>query len=355
MNPTTELERRLDYPLGDTLPEPGKTIEIAPGVRWLRMKLPFVLNHINLWLLRDRIDGREGWTAVDTGLNTEDIKAMWERIFAEEMERLPILRVVVTHMHPDHVGLANWLCDRFEARLWMSGTDYNSTRVAMSRDGGFYGDMSANFFAANGLSDPVALDAIRHGFNDYPKMVAGLPGQFHRLLDGMHLQVGGRSWRCVSGYGHAPEHIALYREDGEQPVLIGGDMMLPRISTNVSVYALEPEGNPLQLFLASIEKFLDLSDRTLTLPAHGKPFVGLHERVRQLKEHHADRLAEVMQACTSRPCSGADILPVMFKRVLDMHQTRFALGEALAHAHLLWYQGRLKRTRGTDGVFRFAP
>ncbi len=205
------------------------------------------------------------------------------------------------------------------------------------------------------MTDPASLDAIRNGTNEYPTMVSGMPGHFRRLIDGMVIRIGDHDWRCISGYGHAPEHMALYCAGAPRPLLIGGDMMLPRISTNVSVYGLEPEGNPLEQFLNSIAKFLALDARTLTLPAHGKPFIGLHQRVVQLQEHHRDRLAEVMQACAEKPCSGNDILPIMFKRKLDMHQTRFALGEALAHAHLLWYEGQLKRTADADGVFRFAP
>ena len=165
------------------------------------------------------------------------------------------------------------------------------------------------------------------------------------------MRIGERDWTCISGYGHAPEHIALFTEDGN--VLIGGDMMLPRISTNVSVYESEPEADSLRLFLESIDKFADLPPDTLTLPSHGKPFRGLHERIRQLHDHHRDRLAEVMQACTARPCSGADILPIMFKRELDLHQTTFAMGESVAHLHALWFSGQLSRSRDADGVYRF--
>jgi glyoxylase-like metal-dependent hydrolase (beta-lactamase superfamily II) len=171
------------------------------------------------------------------------------------------------------------------------------------------------------------------------------------MLDGGVVQIGGHAWRCISGYGHAPEHIALYCED--LGVLIGGDMMLPRISTNVSVYEQEPESNALAQFLDSIDKFKPLPEATLVLPSHGKPFTGLHRRIEQLHDHHRDRLSEVMDACAQAPCSAADILSVMFKRPLDMHQTTFAMGEAIAHLHLLWFGGRLQRTLGADGVYRF--
>jgi glyoxylase-like metal-dependent hydrolase (beta-lactamase superfamily II) len=166
------------------------------------------------------------------------------------------------------------------------------------------------------------------------------------------IQINGRGWRCISGYGHAPEHIALYCE--AIGTLISGDMVLPRISTNVSVFDLEPESDPLRLFLSSIAKYLALPANTLVLPSHGKPFTGMHERIAQLQAHHADRLAEVMQACTARPCSGADIVPIMFKRELDLHQMTFAIGEAVAHLHTLWFEGKLARIWGADGVYRFS-
>ncbi len=350
------LEQQLNYPLGDTLPASGTALEVAPGVRWIRMDLPFALNHINLWLLRDEIDGQAGWTIVDCCISRDESKAQWEAIFASQLEGLPVLRVIVTHMHPDHIGLAHWLCERWGVRLWVSATDFNAARLACSSMNVFGGDSAANFFASHGLTDPDSVEKIRARTGYYPSMVPAVPNKFSRLMDGMDLLIGGRRWRCISGYGHAPEHIALYCDDASltAPVLISGDMMLPRISTNISVYDIEPESNPLALFLASIDKFKTLATHTLTLPSHGKPFEGLHTRIQQLQDHHRDRLTEVMDACTAKPCNAADILPVMFKRPLDLHQTTFAMGEAIAHLHLLWFEGRLQRHFSHDGMYRFS-
>jgi glyoxylase-like metal-dependent hydrolase (beta-lactamase superfamily II) len=167
------------------------------------------------------------------------------------------------------------------------------------------------------------------------------------------IDIGGSGWRCITGYGHSPEHIALYCE--RLGVLISGDMILPRISTNVSVHAVEPEADPLSGFLASIERLRALPPDTLVLPSHGKPFTGLHVRIDQLQAHHRDRLDEVLAACTQAPASAADMLPVLFKRKLDLHQTTFAMGEAVAHLHTLWHAGQLVRTQDTHGVWRFAP
>jgi glyoxylase-like metal-dependent hydrolase (beta-lactamase superfamily II) len=345
------LEQRLQYPFGDSLPATGETMEVAPGVRWIRMALPFALDHINLWLLADEIDGRRGWTVVDTCISRDESKAQWEQVFATQLQGLPILRVIVTHMHPDHMGLAWWLCERWNAPLWISATDYNAARLASQSTTGFGGAAAADFFASHGLRDPDSLEKIRARANYYPGMVPDVPRRFRRMQDGDTVAIGGRSWRCISGYGHAPEHIALYCD--ELHLLISGDMLLPRISTNVSVYDIEPESNPLQQFLASIDKFTSLPGDTLVLPSHGKPFRGAHERVRQLHEHHDERLAEVIEACSQRPCSAADVLPVLFKRQLDLHQTTFAMGESVAHLHALWHAGGLRRERGEDGVWRF--
>jgi glyoxylase-like metal-dependent hydrolase (beta-lactamase superfamily II) len=346
--PMNALEQRLDYPFGDDMPEEGATMEVAPGVRWIRMALPFQLNHINLWLLRDELDGRAGWTVVDCCISRDESKAQWETIFATQLEGLPILRVIVTHMHPDHIGLAHWLCARWNAPLWISATDFNAARMASQSTTGFGGESAANFFTSHGLTDPESVDKIRARTNYYPGMVPDVPRSFRRMQDGDHIAIGGRTWRCISGYGHAPEHIALYCESLH--VLISGDMMLPRISTNVSVYDIEPESDPLRQFLESIDKFAGLPPDTLTLPSHGKPFRGLHERIKQLHDHHRDRLAEVVEACQRAPQSAADVLPVLFKRKLDLHQTTFAMGESVAHLHALWFAGTLRREKGADGV-----
>jgi glyoxylase-like metal-dependent hydrolase (beta-lactamase superfamily II) len=352
------LEQQLHYPFGDTLPAAGATLEVAPGVKWIRMALPFALDHINLWLLRDEMDDPnrtgakiQGWTIVDCCISREESKAQWEEIFATQLEGLPVLRVIVTHMHPDHIGLAYWLCERWSCRLWISATDYHSARIGSQSTTGFGGESAARFFASHGLVDPEAIEKIRGRASYYPGMVPAVPASYVRIMDGTKIRIGGRDWRCISGYGHAPEHIALHCE--EIDTLISGDMVLPRISTNVSVYDLEPEANSLTLFLDSIDKFLALDKDTLVLPSHGKPFRGLHTRIGQLHDHHRDRLAEVMQACEAAPCSAAEILPIMFPRKLDLHQTTFAMGEAVAHLHALWFQGKLERRLGVDGIYRF--
>ena len=347
------LEHELNYPLGDALPEPGRTIEVAPGVRWVRMALPFALDHINLWLLRDEIDGQPGWTIVDCGITNDTTREAWEQVFAHELDGLPVLRVIVTHMHPDHIGLAHWLTEHWQCRLWISATDFNAARLASTSTTGFGGGSAALFMASHGLADPEAIEKIKARSNYYASMVPKVPERFRRLLDGDVIRIGGHDWVCHVGYGHAPEHMSLHCR--ALSLLISGDMVLPRISTNVSVIDLEPEANPLPLYLASIERMRALPADTLVLPSHGKPFRGLHARIDQLQAHHDERFAELMTACAAAPRSAADLLSVLFKRKLDLHQTTFAMGESIAHLNALWLAGRLRRRLDDDGIYRFAP
>jgi glyoxylase-like metal-dependent hydrolase (beta-lactamase superfamily II) len=349
-----DLEQHLNYPHGEIVPEPGAVIDMAPGVRWLRMALPFALDHINLWLLRDRDEtGREGWAIVDCGIANDATRAAWEQVFAGGLDGLPVLRVIVTHMHPDHIGNAHWLTERFGVRLWISATDWNAARIASTATTGFGGDSAAAFMASHGLADPEAVAKIRARSNYYASMVPQVPARFRRLMDQDVLRIGKHDWRCLVGHGHAPEHIALHCP--ALGLLISGDMLLPRISTNVSVIDIEPEGNPLPLYLASIDRLRALPADTLVLPSHGRPFRHLHVRVAQLVAHHDERFAEVLAACGEAPQTAASLLPVLFRRTLDLHQTTFAMGESIAHLNALWIDGRLRRDRGADGIFRFSP
>jgi glyoxylase-like metal-dependent hydrolase (beta-lactamase superfamily II) len=344
------LESQLSYPFGDTLPASGTVHEVAPGLHWLRMTLPFALDHINLWLLKDEIDGVQGWSAVDCGVATEPTCAGWEQLFAGAMDGQPLVRVFATHCHPDHVGLSGWLCERFNAPFWITTGEFGFARMMAAALPGVDGTAAISHFERHGLVDAALLEQMGTRRHYYPSLVPAVPHAYTRMQDGQQIQVGGRQWRVITGFGHSPEHASLYC--AQSKVLISGDMVLPRISTNVSVFAIEPEGNPLQLYLDSLDKYRDLPDDVLVLPSHGKPFRGLHTRIAQLRAHHVERLAEVVAAC-AEPKSAVNIVPLMFKRELDAHQLSFALGEALAHLHKLWADGILRRVTGADGIIRF--
>jgi len=344
------LESQLAYPFGDTIPAPGALHDIVPGLRWARMPLPFALDHINLWLLEDAFDGRAGWTLVDTGAGTDATRAAWEQVLETPLAGQPLVRIVATHCHPDHVGLSGWLCERFAAPFWTTTGEFGFMRMMAAALPGVDGPSAIPHFERHGLLDPAMLEQMRSRRNYYPSLVPAVPQAYTRLQDGQQVTIGGRTWRVITGFGHSPEHASLYC--AELNVLLSGDMVLPRISTNVSVFAVEPEGNPLQLYLDSLDKFADLPDDVLVLPAHGKPFRGLHTRIAQLRDHHAARLAEVLEACVT-PVSAAEIVPLMFRRPLDAHQLGFALGEALAHLHKLWRDGQCRRIHCNSGIIRF--
>ena len=344
-------EKELDYPLGEHLPPTDGMTEVAPGIFWLRMFLPFALDHINVWLLRDAHEGREGWAIVDCCIDQASARAQWQQVFDHALQDLPVLRVIVTHLHPDHLGLAHWLCDYWKVPLWISATDFHTAHTLIHPSNPHHCEQAVAFLRSHGVIDSHVLEAVTKRSLQFGHMVPALPKQYIRLIDGMPLKIGRHHWRCISGYGHAPEHIALHCDSLN--VLISGDMVLPRISTNISVYDSEPLSNPLQLFLDSLTKFATLPADCLCLPSHGKPFKGVHTRIAQLRQHHADRLQELREACAHQALSALEGMAVLFNRELDGHQTTFALGESLAHLHLLWYQGELERINGD--VIRFKP
>jgi glyoxylase-like metal-dependent hydrolase (beta-lactamase superfamily II) len=341
-----QAEAQLHYPFDEFIPQPGEIKLVRPGVYWLRMGLPFALNHINLWLL----DDGPGWTIIDCGISSDATRANWEQIFATQLQGKPVTRVLATHCHPDHLGLADWLCQRWNAPLWMSAGEYAFGRMMHANLPGINGAAMLPHFQEHGVRDPDLIARLGERKEYYPSLVPAVPTSFIRIRNGQQIQIGAHVWQVITGFGHSPEHVSLHC--AELSCLISGDMLLPRISTNVSVWALEPLANPLQWFLDSLDAYLKLDPTTLVLPSHGKPFQGIPTRVQQLKAHHQERLAEVIALCATPKCAN-DIVPVMFPRALDTHQLTFALGEALAHCHYLWFDGRLQRTKDLDGAVRF--
>jgi glyoxylase-like metal-dependent hydrolase (beta-lactamase superfamily II) len=336
-----------DYPFPDP-PAPGTTLEVAPGIHWLRMALPFQLDHINLWLLEDD----DGWLIIDSGLGNDATRALWDRIFADTIGSKPVQRVLVTHYHPDHAGNAAWLCKRSDAELWMTRGEFLTVHAARNSSAGYTTEAQMELFRSNGLDEAQANALLARG-GLYRKMVPDFPIAHRRLYEGDRIAIGGHDWKVMVGFGHAPEHVSLYSQ--ERNVLISGDMLLPRISTNVAVRPIDPRSNPLRLFLESIRRYKELPEDVLVLPSHGLPFRGAHARVAQLEAHHLERLAELRAACVHAPRAAADVLEILFKRKLDTSQIFFALGEAIAHLHYLQYDGQLARSVGADGVARFAP
>ena len=339
----------LHYPFADT-PAPGTAREVAPGVHWHSMPLPFQLDHINLWLLEDQgSEEQAAWTLVDCGIGNGETRALWEKLLEQRVRT--VHRVLLTHYHPDHAGNAAWLCERFGARLWATQGEYLTAHAVRSSSAGYTKEAVLSVFRRNGLAESLQA-GMAGGGNRYAALVPEFPHSYHRIIEGDRLKIGEHEWRAIVGHGHAPEHLSLHCE--ALNVVIAGDMLLSTISTNVSVWSIDPEGDPLRLFLDSIERYLELPADILVLPSHGKPFRGAHERVAQLKAHHAERLEELSRALEREPKSAGELLGVLFRRKLDAHQTFFAMGEAIAHLHYLYYAGRAGRSLGEDGIMRYA-
>ena len=335
----------LDYVFGDRLPPPGGSVEVAPGVHWLRMPLPFALDHINLWLLEDG----PGWTLVDCGLDHERTRTLWEQVFQEVLAGRPITTLVVTHYHADHIGLAGWHARRWSVPVWTSEGEFLTALAQYHEAPGHHRDAQFALFRAHGL-DEVRIEGMKAFAGAYRRLISELPQSYRRILPGDVLTIGGREWQVQMGYGHAQEHVTLYCPDLE--VFIGGDMVLPKISTNVSVRPIEPDGDPLGRFLQSLEHFSALPHDTLVLPSHGQPFRGIRSRVEQLQRHHAERLDELVAACAEPRCA-RELVPVLFRRTLDDRAWYFAMGECIAHLNHLMHTGTVRRSRGDDGILRF--
>jgi len=327
----------------DKRPDAGDTMQVAPGFHWLRMPLPFVLGHINLWLLEDG----DGWTIVDTGVHIEESEKVWAKTFSETMDGKPVNRVIVTHLHPDHVGCAGMLCDKFSADLWMTREEYLMCRILVADTGRMAPDAGNNFYIGAGF----AKDALHHYqkmFGFFGKFVSPIPESYRRVTAGDEITIGENQWKIIVGRGHSPEHACLYCED--KNMMISGDQLLPTISSNVSVYPTEPNANPLHDWMTSLADLKNAIDEdVLVFPAHGKPFRGAHERLDALIAEHEDGLAELYDCC-AEPIRALDAFPVLFKREINDTNLIMATGEAIAHLNYLLHQGRISVETDGDGV-----
>jgi len=318
----------LTYPFA-AAPDPGKTVTVAPGVLWLRMPLPMAgLNHINVWALEDG----DGWTLTDTGMQTPDTAVHWQAAFAGPLARRGVVRVICTHMHPDHIGMAGWLTRHHECRLWTTRLEYLTCRVLVADTGREAPVDALRFYRAAGWDD-AALDHYKARFGGFGKAVYALPDSYRRVVDGEELTIARRLWRAVVGRGHSPEHLCLHCP--ELRVLISGDQVLPRITSNVSVFPTEPDADPLSEWLESLAAIRErVPDDVLVLPSHNEPFHGLHARLTALITGHEQRLTRVHEELTS-PKRAIDLFGVLFYRRVGVDMLSMATGESIAHLNCL--------------------
>lgn len=339
-------EKGLSYPFGDA-PEIGAIKQVADGIYWVRMTLPFALDHINLWL----IDDGDGWVVVDTGVNDDGTKQAWDQIFSTRLGGKPIKRVIVTHLHPDHVGLAGWITRKFDVTLEMSRTDYLMCRTLVTDTGKQPPKEALEFYRAAGFSKR-GVESYAKRFGGFGERVYQMPDVFKRLKDGDQLTLGGRQWQVIVGSGHAPEHVCLYCKDLK--VLISGDQVLPRISSNVSLHPTEAHADPLQEWIDSCKKLKAvLPEDTLVLPAHNEPFYGLHRRLDALVDGHEEGLVALL-ALLDQPRRAIDVFPALFKRKIGPDVFFMATGESLAHLSCLVHRGLATMSCDDEGVNWYA-
>jgi glyoxylase-like metal-dependent hydrolase (beta-lactamase superfamily II) len=335
----------LTYPF--TAPEPGAWVEVAPGVRWIRLPMPFRLDHINVWA----IDDGDGWALVDTGLNTEASISAWLRLLADGPMARPLTSVFVTHMHPDHVGLAGWFTRRANVPLWMSRLEYLSCRSLVADTGREAPADGIRFCRSAGWA-ASAIDAYRSRFGGFGKQIHALPDSFRRLKDGDEIRLGAHTWRVLMGAGHSPEHACLYCP--ARKLLISGDQVLPKISSNVSVHANEPEANPMQEWYETLAKLkAQVPADVLVLPAHNDAFVGLHDRLDALGRSQDQALERLRTLLAEGPKRIVDVFGALFARPVDAGDApllSLATGESVACMNYLRARGEIDRHLDADGV-----
>lgn len=332
----------LRYPIAKA-PDFGDSVEVVAGVRWMRQPLDMALNHINVYML----DDPDGAWLVDTGHCNDESKAHWRR----QMDRLAgkPQALLCTHMHSDHIGLAGWLCEEYDLPLHMSIGEYMSMRAY--QDSSDRGATALAFYRGAGI-DEKTIEMLETRIDKRHPDIGPLPRSYCRLKSGEHLDIGGRRWRVLIGYGHSPEHVCLFND--EERLLIGGDQVLPKITSNISVMATAPSANPLQEWFESLEYFAQLPEDTLVLPSHNRPFYGLRQRLGEIRAHHEERLetldAHLRAGEYDDGAAPAELLPALFKRRLEGIETVMAVGECIAHLHVLLDRGLVERVETDVGA-----
>ncbi|ALJ15074.1 MBL fold metallo-hydrolase [Sphingopyxis macrogoltabida] len=340
----------LTYPWGDAAPGAGETIRIADGISWARIPMPGSLGHINSWLLDDvTADGGEGVAVVDTGVCLTICSDAWKALYAGALKEKRITRVIGTHLHPDHIGLAGWIAKKQDVQLWMTRGEMLTARMIVGDTSETVPDEALVQSRAAGWDDEQIEAQKNGGWGRFGLVTYPLPRSYRRIKDGDLLDMGAHQWRVVVGSGHSPEHACLWNE--RAGVLVSGDQVLPRISSNVSINITEPDADPLGEWLASIDKLIaTVPGDVIVCPAHGEPFKGLHVRLMALRDEHRMRLYNLAEAIAKEPMRAVDSFPLLFNRPIGPEQLGMATGEALAHLQRLEVEGRVGR-EDRDGVW----
>ena len=326
----------------------GVPIEVVPGIMWIRLALPFQLNHVNIYL----IDDGDGWAVLDAGLGDSATQDVWKTLLENHIDR-PLTRLIVTHFHPDHIGMAGWLADRCRVPVYMSETEYLLSRNIHLEPGALDAAHYREFYLRHGLSAEATQRVVSQG-HAYLRLVTGLPPTFERLVTDDRLVIGRRDFRVITGGGHSPEQVVLYCEADK--IFFSADQVLSKISPNVSVTAIDPNGDPLNYYLRSLSSLAGIIPQdALVLPGHGLPFHHAPSRIKELLAHHDARCIQISEACAAEPRTVAELVPLLFHRPLDPQQTSFAFSEILAHVNYLLRKGLLEAAQSTGRLVRFVP
>jgi glyoxylase-like metal-dependent hydrolase (beta-lactamase superfamily II) len=342
----THPPSKLTFPI-PVAPTPGTVTDVAPGIRWLRLPLPYRLDHVNIYL----IENQGGWTALDSGLGTDECKDAWQAALAGPLRGQNLKSLIVSHFHPDHVGLAGWLCEKYDIELTMPRPEYLHSLLLQFAPADYGEGVFRPFYKRHGLSAEATEIVLSRG-HEYLKRTTGVPASYHRVKHGDTLSVAARDFQVLTGGGHALEQAMLYRP--QENLFLAADQVIARISPNVSVHPMEPGLDALGIYLNSLRAIRDsVQPDVLVLPGHGLPFLGLHDRVQELIDHHAARCGDIAVGCMEVPLSVAEIVPVLFTRPLDAHQTGFAFGEVLAHVNHMLGRDELRLETDAGGVDRY--
>lgn len=326
-------------------PGEGEAITVAEGVLWMRLPLPMKLDHVNVYAL----DEGDGWTIVDTGFDSRRSRAIWQALLDGPLQGRPVRRVIGTHHHPDHIGLAGWFMAEQGADLSMSRTAWLTARMLVLDEQDRPTAQSLAFWRRAGMpADLLDRRAGERPFN-FADSVHPLPLGFTRLSDGDRVRFGGRDWRVWMGDGHAPAHATFWSEDDN--LVIGGDQLLPSISPNLGVYPTEPDADPVAEWLRSCRRFAAIAqDDHLVLPGHKLPFSGLPMRLSQLIENHTGALDRMAAALRKGPRTAVGCFDILFKRRIGEGEFGLALVEAMAHINRLRHAGTVQAVGETDGA-----
>lgn len=334
----------LRYPWAEP-PEHGTAIEVAPGVLWMRLPLPMKLDHVNVYAL----DDGDSWTVIDTGFASKKTKGIWQSLMDGPLGGKPIARVIVTHHHPDHVGLAGWLQSDFGAELITTRTAWLFARMLTLDVQEKPTQESLDFYRSAGMDKAIFDQRSSERPFNFGDIVAPMPLGYTRIKQGDTITMGGRTWDIHIGNGHAPEHATFWSRDDN--LVLSGDQILPSISPNIGVYATEPMADPIGDWLEACERLKLLArDDHLVLGGHKLPFTGLPTRMRQLIDNHHGALARLMDYIDT-PKAASECFAPLFKRKIGEGEYGLALVEAVAHLSHLYQEGRASRTRREDGAW----